>query len=97
MPARIAASLAEGKDPGPPPIPVQAAIAVGHVEDMLTHHGSEHGLRGARKHIGWYLATSGRSAEVVKAWRRRLCTLDRTADVLAGLRAFYEDAQELAA
>ena len=48
-----------------------------------------HGLRNARKHIGWYLATSGRPAAAVKDWRRRLCTSENARDVLAGLATFY--------
>src|SRR6185503_14024952 len=39
MPARIAAYLQSGRDPGPLPLAEQGAIAVGHVEDMLAHHG----------------------------------------------------------
>lgn len=97
MPARIAAHLASGRDPGPPPLPEQGTIAAAHVEDMLAYHGRTHGLRNARKHIGWYLASSGRPAEAVKAWRRRLCTNEDAAEVLAGLRSFYAEAEELAA
>jgi tRNA-dihydrouridine synthase B len=97
MPARIAAFLAGGRDPGPPPLARQGAIAAAHVEDMLAHNGTAHGLRTARKHIGWYLESSGRPAETVKAWRRRLCTSEDANSVLAGLGTFYAEAQELAA
>jgi tRNA-dihydrouridine synthase B len=97
MPARIAAYLESGRDPAPPPLAEQGAIAVGHVEDMLAHHGLRLGLRNARKHVGWYLASSGRPAETVKAWRKHLCTSEDAAEVLAGLRSFYAQAEELAA
>ncbi len=99
LPARIGAALAQGRDPGPPPLAAQADIAVGHVEAMLDEQGPVHGLRAARKHIGWYLASSGRPAEAVKAWRRRLCTSEDGGEVLAGLRSFYREAEarELAA
>ena len=97
MPARIAACLGSGRDPGPPPLAEQGAIAVGHIEDMLAYHGRELGLRNARKHVGWYLASSGRPAETVKAWRKRLCTSEDAAEVLSGLRSFYAQAEELAA
>ena len=97
MPGRIAAALSSGRDPGSPPLGQQGAIAAGHVEDMLMQHGARHGLRTARKHIGWYLATSGRPTETVKAWRRRLCTSEDAAEVLGGLRSFYREAQEMAA
>ena len=97
MPARIAAYLASGRDPGPSPLAEQGAIAVAHVEDMLTHHGLQLGLRNARKHVGWYLASSQRPADAVKVWRRRLCTSEDAAEVLAGLQSFYAQAEELAA
>ncbi len=97
MPARIAAYLESGRDPGPPPLAEQAAIAVAHIDDMLAHHGRRLGLRNARKHVGWYLASSGRPAEIVKAWRKRLCTSEDATEVLAGLRSFYAQAEELAA
>ena len=97
MPQRIARYLATGRDPGPPPLVEQGAIAVAHVEAMLGHHGRDHGLKMARKHIGWYLAGSGRRPDAVKAWRRALCTSDDHKHVLGGLRTFYAQAQELAA
>ena len=71
MPARIDATLSSGRDPGSPPLAEQGAIARRHVEAMLAEHGPEHGLRIARKHVGWYLASSGRPADAVAAGRRR--------------------------
>ncbi|HET7156418.1 MAG TPA: tRNA dihydrouridine synthase DusB [Hyphomicrobiaceae bacterium] len=96
MPGRIAASLATGNDPGSPPLSQQATIAVAHVEAILEQDGPAHGLRNARKHIGWYLASSGRPPEAVKDWRRRLCTSENARDVLAGLATFYAQAREAA-
>jgi tRNA-dihydrouridine synthase B len=97
MPGRIAAFLGSGRDPGAPSLQQQGLIACEHIEAMLTHYGAGLGLRNARKHVGWYLETSGRAADVVKAWRRRLCTDDDADRVLRSLRAFYDDAQEVAA
>jgi nifR3 family TIM-barrel protein len=97
LPARIAQFLASGRDPGAPSLIHQARIAHEHVEAMLSHYGASLGLRNARKHIGWYLETSGRASDIVKAWRRRLCTDDSPARVLAGLTHFYNDAGEAAA
>ena len=51
----------------------------------------------ARKHVGWYLASSGRPAQAVAAWRRRLCTSEDAGEVLGGLASFYDQAQEMAA
>jgi nifR3 family TIM-barrel protein len=97
MPARIDAALASGCDPGPPPLPKQGAIARRHVEDMLTQYGLRHGLNIARKHVGWYLAKSGRPADSVRAWRKRLCTAEDAGEVLRGLASFYAEAAEIAA
>jgi tRNA-dihydrouridine synthase len=91
MPARIDTFLTGGRDPGGPPLAEQGAIARGHVEAMLGEHGSQHGLRLARKHVGWYLASSGRPTEAVKAWRRRLCTSEDANEVLDGLGSFYDE------
>jgi tRNA-dihydrouridine synthase B len=97
LPARIAAALASGRDPGPPAPECQRQIAVGHLDAMLDHDGPVHGLRTARKHIGWYLASSGRPAATVKAWRRRLCTSEDAREVRAGLASFYDEVLEAAA
>jgi len=95
MPSRIAAALTTDNDPGSPPLAEQGAVAVDHVAAMI-EHGGIHGLRGARKHIGWYLASSGAPANDVKAWRRRLCTTENAGEVLAGLADFYAQAAETA-
>lgn len=93
---RIAVCLATGRDPGSPPLVEQGAIASAHVQSMIEQDGSVHGLRNARKHIGWYLASSGRPLEVVKDWRRRLCTSESVSEVLTGLDRFYAKEREAA-
>jgi tRNA-dihydrouridine synthase B len=97
LPARIAQYLATGRDGGSPPLAEQARIAHEHVEAMLSHYGTHLGLRNARKHIGWYLETSGRAANVVKTWRHALCTDDDAPRVLQTLGRFYDEAREAAA
>ena len=97
MPGRIAAYLASGKDPGDPQLAEQRDIALEHVEAMLTHYGRELGLKNARKHIGWYLASSGAGQATVKSWRAKLCTALEPQRVLAGISAFYSGAEQLAA
>jgi nifR3 family TIM-barrel protein len=97
MPGRIAGALSSGDDPGDPSLTTQRDIALEHVDAMLTHYGRELGLKNARKHIGWYLASSGAEATTVKAWRARLCTALDPQQVLAGLSAFYSGAEPLAA
>lgn len=97
MPGRVAAWLASGRDPGAPSLSEQGRVAAAHVRDMLGHYGRALGLRNARKHIGWYLASSGRDPAAVKAWRQRLCADEDETRVFAGLAAFYGDAMEAAA
>ncbi|MGZ5918597.1 MAG: tRNA dihydrouridine synthase DusB [Hyphomicrobium sp.] len=97
LPGHVAAYLASGRMPAPPSLDVQGRIAREHVESMLSHYGTGLGLRNARKHIGWYLEKSGRAAETVKAWRRRLCTDESAPHVLQGLAHFYADSCEAAA
>ena len=97
LPGHVAAYLASGRMPAPPSLDEQGRIAREHVESMLSHYGTGLGLRNARKHIGWYLEKSGRAAETVKAWRRRLCTDESAPHVLQGLAHFYAESCEAAA
>lgn len=97
LPGRIGAALATGGAMKPPPLAEQGEIAARHVMAMLSHHGRTHGLKIARKHIGWYLAASGAGDGVIKAWRRRLCTDDDAERVLVGISAFYSETTEAAA
>ena len=96
LPGRIAAALATGGDAEAvaPPLAEQGRIARGHVEAMLDHYGAFLGLRNARKHMGWYLETSGQRAATRKAWRRRICTEEDPVRALSLLEAFYGDADE---
>jgi tRNA-dihydrouridine synthase B len=90
LPAQMATFLTTGTDPGPPPLDQQGDIAVAHVAAMLSHYGAFLGLKNARKHIGWYLETSGAAPAVVKANRKILCTETEPARLLAGLARFYQ-------
>ncbi len=97
LPGRIGAYLEGGLDPGAPSIAEQGRIALAHVEAMLGHYGAFHGLRNARKHIGWYLASSGADPVTVKAWRQMLCTDDDARSTLANFASFYDAPREQAA
>ncbi len=96
MPKRIADCLATGADPGDPDPSAQARVAIEHFDLMLAQEGAHRGLRTARKHIGWYLARSGRPPDDIKTWRRRLCTLENPNEVRSGLAAFYDQLREAA-
>ena len=97
MPGRVAHALATGKDPGDPPITDQRAIALEHIEAMFGHYGGTLGIKNARKHIGWYLTSSGVAEPVMKSWRSRLCTEWDPAKVLSGLSEFYSSVDAIAA
>lgn len=97
LPGRIAAALSRGRDPGAPALEEQARIAAEHYEAMLSEYGSELGARNARKHVGWYLETSGRAVVDVKRWRGILCREENPQLVLRGLREFYAETAEIAA
>jgi tRNA-dihydrouridine synthase B len=89
--SRVARYLADGTDCGAPTLAEQGRIARAHVEAMFGHYGEFLGVRNARKHIGWYLASSGHRQSEIKAWRQQLCTEERPQAVLTGLDAFYSD------
>jgi tRNA-dihydrouridine synthase B len=96
MPKRIADYLATGADPGDPAPSTQGTVAIGHFDLMLAQGDAQRALRTARKHIGWYLARSGRAPDEIKAWRQRLCTSENPNEVRSGLAAFYDQMQEAA-
>ena len=92
LPGQVARALAGESEDGAPPLAEQGRIARGHVEAMLAYYGEFLGLRNARKHIGWYLASSGHRAAALKAWRQRLCTETDPKRALALLDHFYGEA-----
>ncbi len=53
-----------------PVIPTGAdfvAMVSGHYEAMLGFYGAQHGMRGARKHLGWYMDICGTPADLRRA------------------------------
>ncbi|MEI6984718.1 MAG: tRNA dihydrouridine synthase DusB [Rhodospirillaceae bacterium] len=71
--------------PADPPLAQQLDILLDHYEAMLQHYGSEHGLRIARKHLGWYSKGLPSSAE----FRADINHLATPESVQARIRAFY--------
>jgi tRNA-dihydrouridine synthase B len=69
-----------------PPLAAQYRIILGHYDDMLSHYGTEVGLRIARKHLGWYSKGLPGSAE----FRAAVNQTDEVPRVKALLRAFYD-------
>jgi tRNA-dihydrouridine synthase B len=54
---------ATGERLADPSLPVQYATVLAHYEDMLSHYGTETGVRMARKHLGWYSKGLDNAAE----------------------------------
>ncbi len=52
----IAATLNGQKDPGPPMLAEVRDTLLDHLSNLYAFYGDEHGVRVARKHIGWYLS-----------------------------------------
>jgi tRNA-dihydrouridine synthase B len=84
--ARAAAFLRTGQRVPDPTLPQQKAILLEHYQSILTHFGTEAGLRLARKHVAWYSRGLPGSAEF-RAGVMRLADADA---VQALITAFYD-------
>jgi tRNA-dihydrouridine synthase len=64
-------------------------------DDLLGHYGLRIGLRHARKHLGWALATAaaigGVPTSILKTWREKILTADDPAGVQRSLVDAFED------
>ncbi|MEZ5924785.1 MAG: tRNA dihydrouridine synthase DusB [Hyphomicrobiaceae bacterium] len=96
LPGRIATALATGRDPGDPPAAVTRDLVIEHYEAMLSHYGVALGVRNARKHLIWALERRIGDPALEKEWRRRLCAAERPTEVIAGIRALFDDARAAA-
>lgn len=77
-----------------PDLTEQHALVREHYEEMLLHYGSEHGVRCARKHLGWYVEQvrdcgAQLTAQDIKSWRGRLCRQDDPVTVRRDIDEFY--------
>ena len=61
--AQVIEWLRHGHRPPDAPLAAQYEVIRGHYDDMLSHYGTEPGLRIARKHLGWYSKGLPGSAE----------------------------------
>ncbi len=69
-----------------PPLEVQLAIVERHYEDMLSHYGTDVGVRIARKHVAWYSKGLPGSAEFRGAVNQTV----EPARVRELIRGFYQ-------
>ncbi|TCZ66775.1 tRNA dihydrouridine synthase DusB [Roseicella aquatilis] len=86
FPRQVAEYLATGCPPAEPSLAEQLAILLGHYRDMLLHHGTQTGVRLARKHIAWYSKGLPGSAE----FRSRINQVDTPEAVEALIHAYYQ-------
>jgi tRNA-dihydrouridine synthase B len=62
FPGQAAAFLHDGARPPDPEPAARLAIVLEHYRGLLSAYGREHGVRVARKHLGWYLERAGAGA-----------------------------------
>ena len=86
FPAQVAAFLRHGKRLPDPPLAEQKAILLEHYEAILTHFGTQPGLRLGRKHVAWYSRGLHGSAE----FRAAVMRCDDVPGVRHLIDAFYD-------
>lgn len=69
-----------------PSVAERCRLALGHFEDILSHHGIDRGVRIARKHLGWYVHGLPGGAR----FRAKLFQLDDAESVRAEVTAFFQ-------
>jgi len=86
FPAQVAEFLRSGTRVPDPTLAQQKDILITHYHGMLSHFGTEAGLRLARKHVAWYSRGLPGSAE----FRATVMRLPEAPAVLALIDAFYD-------
>jgi tRNA-dihydrouridine synthase B len=82
---QVIAYLRDGTALPAPSRAEQGAILLEHYDDMLAFHGRFHGVRIARKHLGWYVTGMPQAA----AFRRAVNREDDAERVIELIQAFY--------
>ncbi len=77
--------LRHGSALGDPDLDTQLGLITEHYQAMLSHYGSDTGVKLARKHLGWYTKGLPGSAE----FRNRVNFMDSPSAVLTALGEFY--------
>ncbi len=86
FPHQVATFLQTGIASPEPSLAEQQAILLEHYRDMLSHHGTQTGVRLARKHVAWYSKGLPGSAE----FRSQVNQADTPEAVEALIHAFYQ-------
>jgi tRNA-dihydrouridine synthase B len=88
FPRQVMHYLRTGEHLPDPALEERMTTVLAHYEDMLSHYGTETGLRVARKHLSWYSKGLHESAE----FRSRVIHMGEPAAVRAEIRAFFSRA-----
>jgi tRNA-dihydrouridine synthase B len=91
FPGQVADYLTTGTIPAEPSLADQLATLLEHYADMLAHHGTQTGVRLARKHIAWYSKGLPGSAE----FRSQTNQVESAAEVAALIDGFYRPLLDL--
>ncbi|MDB5373216.1 MAG: diguanylate cyclase [Belnapia sp.] len=91
FPRQVAEYLTTGREPAEPSLAEQLATLLEHYADMLSHHGTQTGVRLARKHIAWYSKGLPGSAE----FRSGINRVEQASEVAAAIEAFYRPLLDL--
>jgi len=101
LPGVIAEALDPGSGGSAPSPAERRAIVLGHYRAMINFYGSLHGVKIARKHLGWYLAAALAdgvlASEAAALWRPRLMRESEPERVVAVLEAVFASCEERAA
>ncbi|HEY7750386.1 MAG TPA: tRNA dihydrouridine synthase DusB [Aestuariivirgaceae bacterium] len=93
-PALLAEAIDRGSGRSLPTLAEQRAIALRHYEAMLSHYGTDQGVRVARKHLGWYVedlkARNHLSESDAKSWRQALVGETTVSGVRTTLNRLYD-------
>jgi tRNA-dihydrouridine synthase B len=90
FPCQVARHIAGGEPLPDPPLDVQRDIVLEHYCAMLSHYGTDAGVRIARKHIGWYSKGLPGSAE----FRHAINQIDDWERVIGAIHVFYDAVTE---
>ncbi len=85
FPQQVISYLETGIADDDPVGPDKLEIVLRHYTDMLSHYGTERGVRVARKHLCWYLEPH----EGSQSTRQSVCRAEDPADVVAALSRFF--------
>lgn len=85
-PAAIKRALTHGGEAIEPSLERRIDIIEEHYDSMIAYHGAHHGVRIARKHLGWYAAALPEG----EAWRARVVRLEDPHSVLREIRALSD-------